>query len=135
MRVAEEMERSNLRWQRCWMRCSTTYACCRRAEAFENLGRCSTTDGLRRFATMVNQSLQHGTALAHVLKQIAEELRRRIIKLEERAHKLGVKLIVPMVIFLMPAMFVVWAAVRSCTSSMLSGGWHEHDHLRGQAPA
>ena len=77
-------------------------------EAFENLGQRSTTDGLRRFATMVNQSLQHGTALAHVLKQIAEELRRdRIIKLEERAHKLGVKLIVPMVIFLMPAMFVV----------------------------
>ena len=33
-----------------------------------------------------------------------------IIKLEERAHQLGAKLIVPMVLFMLPAMFVVLGA-------------------------
>jgi tight adherence protein C len=79
-----------------------------RRDAFENLAQRSTTDGLRRFGTMINQSLQYGTGLGHALRAIAEELRReRIIKLEERAHKLGAKLIIPMVLFMLPAMFVI----------------------------
>ena len=42
------------------------------------------------------------------MRAIAEELRRdAILKLEERAHKLGAKLILPMVLFLLPAMFVI----------------------------
>jgi tight adherence protein C len=57
---------------------------------------------------MINQSLQYGTPLAQALRAIAEELRREsIIKLEERAHKLGAKLLLPMVVFMLPAMFVV----------------------------
>jgi tight adherence protein C len=77
-----------------------------RAEAFERLG--STSDGLRRFGTMLSQSLQYGTPLSQALRTIAVDLRReRITKLEERAHKLGVKLTVPMVLFLLPAMFVI----------------------------
>lgn len=78
-----------------------------RREAFENLARRSKSDGLRRFGTMISQSLQYGTPLSHALRSLAEELRRdRMIKLEERAHKLGAKLIIPMVLFLLPAMFV-----------------------------
>jgi len=77
-----------------------------RSDAFEKLG--STSDGLRRFGTMVSQSLQYGTPLSKALRSIAEDLRReRITKLEERAHKLGAKLVVPMVLFMLPAMFVV----------------------------
>jgi tight adherence protein C len=77
-----------------------------RAEAFEKLG--STSDGLRRFGVMLSQSLQYGTPLGQVLRTIAADLRReRITKLEERAHKLGVKLTGPMVLFLLPAMFVI----------------------------
>ena len=57
---------------------------------------------------MVAQSLQYGTPLSQALRAIAEELRRdSLIKLEERAHKLGVKLTVPMVLFMLPAMFVI----------------------------
>jgi tight adherence protein C len=79
-----------------------------RRDAFENLAQRSSTDGLRRFSVMINQSLQYGTGLSHALRGIAEELRReRIIKLEERAHKLGAKLIIPMVLFMLPAMFVI----------------------------
>ncbi|MBR0960096.1 type II secretion system F family protein [Bradyrhizobium japonicum] len=77
-----------------------------RVEAFENLA--STSDGLRRFGTMISQSLQYGTPLGQALRSIALDLRReRITKLEERAHKLGAKLTIPMVLFLLPAMFVI----------------------------
>jgi len=71
----------------------------------------STTEGLRRFGAVISQSLQLGTPLGQALRSIAEELRRdSIIKLEERAHKLGAKLIIPMVLFMLPAMFIVLAA-------------------------
>jgi tight adherence protein C len=77
-----------------------------RFDAFEKLG--STSEGLRRLGTMISQSLQYGTPLSQALRTIAADLRReRITKLEERAHKLGAKLIVPMVLFLLPAMFVI----------------------------
>jgi tight adherence protein C len=79
-----------------------------RHEAFDNLSKRSLADGLIRFGTMIDQSLQYGTPLSHALRAIAEELRRdRLIKLEERAHKLGAKLILPMALFMLPAMFVV----------------------------
>ncbi|SPP97601.1 type II secretion system F family protein [Bradyrhizobium vignae] len=77
-----------------------------RSEAFEKLG--ATSDGLRRFGIMVAQSLQYGTPIGQALRSIAVDLRReRITKLEERAHKLGAKLTIPMVLFLLPAMFVI----------------------------
>jgi tight adherence protein C len=80
-----------------------------RIDAFEKLG--AVSDGLRRFGTMVSQSLQYGTPLSHVLRSIAADLRReRITKLEERAHKLGAKLTLPMVLFLLPAMFIILGA-------------------------
>jgi tight adherence protein C len=68
----------------------------------------TSSDALRRFGAMMAQSLQYGTPLGQALRNIAEELRREsITNLEERAHKLGVKLTVPMVIFMLPAMFVI----------------------------
>jgi tight adherence protein C len=77
-----------------------------RSDAFEKLG--ATSEGLRRFATMVSQSLQYGTPLSQALRSIAVDIRReRITKLEERAHKLGAKLTIPMVLFMLPAMFVI----------------------------
>jgi tight adherence protein C len=57
---------------------------------------------------MISQSLQYGTPLSQALRTIAADLRReRITSLEERAHKLGAKLTIPMVLFLLPAMFVI----------------------------
>lgn len=109
-RVAEEMGTSNpamaqvLRGLLDDLRISPT-----RAEAFEKLG--SISDGLRRFGTIVSQSLQYGTPLSQALRSIAVDLRQeRITKLEERAHKLGAKLTIPMVLFLLPAMFVILGA-------------------------
>ncbi len=106
-RVAEEMSRTNPAMARVLngllddLRVLPS-----RAEAFEKFGALS--EGLRRFGSMVAQSLQYGTPLGQVLRGIAVDLRReRITKLEERAHKLGAKLTIPMVLFLLPAMFVI----------------------------
>jgi tight adherence protein C len=106
-RVAEEMNRSNPAMARVlYGLLDDLRVLPNRREAFEKLA--STSDGLRRFGTMISQSLQYGTPLSQALRSIAEELRReRIIKLEERAHKLGAKLTIPMVLFMLPAMFVI----------------------------
>jgi tight adherence protein C len=77
-----------------------------RRDAFDNLG--ARSEGLRRFGSLLSQSVQYGTPLGQALRAIADELRRdSLIKLEERAHRLGAKLTVPMVLFFLPAMFVV----------------------------
>jgi tight adherence protein C len=107
-RVAQEMSRSNPAMTRIFNGLLDDLRVLPdRRDALDNLAKRSTTDGLRRFGVMINQSLQYGTPLSNALRAIAEELRRdRLIKLEEKAHKLGAKLIIPMVLFLLPAMFI-----------------------------
>ena len=106
-RVAEEMSQTNPAMSRVlYGLLDDLRILPNRSDAFEKLG--ATSDGVRRFGTMVSQSLQYGTPLSKALRTIAEDLRReRITKLEERAHKLGAKLTVPMVLFMLPAMFVI----------------------------
>lgn len=109
-RVAEEMNRSNPAMARVlYGLLDDLRILPNRQQAFEKLG--STSDGLRQFAAMMSQSLQYGTPLSQALRAIAEELRRNsIIKLEDKAHKLGAKLTIPMVLFMLPAMFVILGA-------------------------
>ena len=106
-RVAEDMERSNPPMaQTLSSLLNDLRILPNRRDAFDKLG--ATSEGLHRFGTMVSQSLQYGTPLSQALRSIAEELRRNsIITLEKRAHELGAKLIIPMVLFLLPAMFVI----------------------------
>lgn len=79
-----------------------------RREAFQNFGRRSGIEGLQRLATMLAQALQFGTPLGEALRAIAAELRRdRMNKLEERAVKLPAKLIFPLVLFIMPCLWVI----------------------------
>ena len=109
-RVAEEMNRSNPAMARVlYGLLDDLRVLPNRRDAFEKLG--ATSDGLRRFGTMISQSLQYGTPLSQALRSIATELRREsITKLEERAHKLGAKLTIPMVVFMLPAMFIIMGA-------------------------
>jgi tight adherence protein C len=109
-RVAEEMNRSNAAMARVlYGLLDDLRILPNRRDAFEKLG--SMSDGLRRFGSMMSQSLQYGTPLSQALRSIATELRREsITKLEERAHKLGAKLTIPMVVFMLPAMFIIMGA-------------------------
>jgi tight adherence protein C len=109
-RVAEEMNRANPAMaQVLFSLLDDLRILPNRRDAFEKLG--STSDGLRRFGAMLGQSLQYGTPLSQALRSIAEEFRREsITKLEARAHKLGAKLTAPMVLFMLPAMFIILGA-------------------------
>jgi tight adherence protein C len=79
-----------------------------RREAFTNLGTRSGLDGLKRVGTMLSQSLQYGTPLSRALRAVAEELRReRMNRLEENAVKLPAKLIFPLILFIMPSLYIV----------------------------
>jgi tight adherence protein C len=106
-RVAEDMERSNPPMaQTLSSLLDDLRVLPNRRDAFDKLG--VTSEGLHRFGAMVSQSLQYGTPLSQALRSIAEELRRdSMITLEKKAHELGAKLIIPMVLFLLPAMFVI----------------------------
>lgn len=77
-------------------------------DAFTNLGVRSGTEGMRRFGTMLSQSVQYGTSLGNALRAVSQELRRdRMIKLEERAVKLPAKLIFPLILFILPCLWIV----------------------------
>jgi tight adherence protein C len=79
-----------------------------RREAFTNLGNRTGVDGLRRFGTMLGQSLYYGTPLGQALRAVATELRRdRMNKLEEQAVKLPAMLIFPLIFFIMPSLYIV----------------------------
>jgi len=81
-----------------------------RREAFRNFGNRTGIEGARRLATMLSQSMQYGTPLSQVLRTIAIDLRRdRILALETKAARLPVLLIMPLILFIMPSMFIVLA--------------------------
>ena len=81
-----------------------------RREAFKHFGERTGIEGARRLATMLGQSMQYGTPLSQVLRTIAVDLRReRIQALETKAARLPVLLVLPLILFIMPSMFIVLA--------------------------
>lgn len=81
-----------------------------RREAFRNFGERTACEGARRLATMLGQSMQYGTPLSQVLRTIAVDLRRdRVTALETKAARLPVLLVIPLIVFIMPSMFIVLA--------------------------
>ncbi len=63
---------------------------------------------LRSTVATLAQTLRFGTPLGQALRVLAGELRReRIVKFEEQAAKLPVKLTLPMVVFILPCVFIV----------------------------
>jgi tight adherence protein C len=63
---------------------------------------------VRQFVTMLVQTERFGTPIAHALSQFADMMRmRRTQAAEEMAAKTGVKLLIPLVLFIFPSIFVV----------------------------
>lgn len=109
MRVATEMNRSN---RPTAMQLAALAEDLRvmpdRQMAFDNLRTKGADDSMQRLGAILSQSMQFGTPLAQALRAVSEELRRqRIILLEERANKLPVLLILPLVLFIMPCVVIV----------------------------
>lgn len=79
-----------------------------RKQAFRNLVDRTDVPELRHFVFAVNQADQYGLPVALVLKVQSKELRViRRQRAEERAMKLPVKIVLPLVFCIFPALFVV----------------------------
>jgi tight adherence protein C len=79
-----------------------------RRDAFRNFADRTGVDGARRVATMMAQSMQYGTPLSQALRTVAVDLRReRMVSLEGKAAKLPVMLTLPLILFIMPTLFIV----------------------------
>jgi tight adherence protein C len=63
---------------------------------------------VRSVVMTLAQTMQYGTPLAQSLRVMSAELRNdTLVKLEERANRLPVLMTVPMIVFLLPAIFLV----------------------------
>jgi tight adherence protein C len=77
-------------------------------DAFRNFAERTGVEGAKRIGTMMAQSIQYGTPLSQALRAVAIDLRRERIKaLEARAARLPVLLTVPLILLIMPPLFIV----------------------------
>ncbi|HUF46532.1 MAG TPA: type II secretion system F family protein [Vicinamibacterales bacterium] len=79
-----------------------------RLEAFKNFATRTGVDDVRALVSMLVQTDRFGTSVSQALRTHAEVSRtKRRQRAEERAAKIGVKLVFPLVFLLFPALFVV----------------------------
>jgi tight adherence protein C len=79
-----------------------------RMEAFRNLEARTKNDDIRSLVAMLVQTDRFGTSVSQALRTFAEVARtKRRQRAEERAAKIGVKMVFPLVLFLFPALYVV----------------------------
>ena len=79
-----------------------------RMDAFKNFAARTKVDDVRSLVAMLVQTDRFGTSIAQALRTHAETSRtKRRQRAEEKAAKIGVKLVFPLVFFLFPAFYVV----------------------------
>jgi tight adherence protein C len=81
-----------------------------RPEALRNLAERTGVEELRSFAAVLIQADRFGTSVAQTLRVFSDDLRiKRRQKAEEAAAKLTVKIVLPLVFFIFPAILLVIA--------------------------
>jgi tight adherence protein C len=79
-----------------------------RMEAFKNFAARTLVDDVQSLVALLVQTDKFGTSIAQALRTHAETSRiKRRQNAEERAGKIGVKLVFPLVLFLFPALYIV----------------------------
>ena len=79
-----------------------------RQEALRGLGERTTVSDMRTFASAIVQADGLGIPVANVLREQANEMRlKRSQRAEEQAQKVTVKIMVPLVMCILPSLFVV----------------------------
>ncbi len=79
-----------------------------RTEAFRSLAERTNVPELRTFVSSMVQADQFGIPVANVLREQSKETRlKRRQRAEEKAQKVPVKIMVPLILFIFPALFVV----------------------------
>ncbi len=79
-----------------------------RRMAFENLTTRTDSDGIRGVVNTLQQTAKFGTPLAQSLRVLAAEMRTaRMTRAEEKAARLPALLTIPMIVFILPTLFIV----------------------------
>lgn len=82
-----------------------------RRQALANAGTRTGLEGIVRLGATLAQSMQYGTPLAQALRTLAAESRTAVLnRFEARAARLPVLLTLPMVVFILPCVFIVVGA-------------------------
>lgn len=96
----------------------------RRNEALENMSRRAGVDEMRSLVSVIVQAEKFGTSIAKALRNQADALRtKRRQQAEERAQKTAVKLMIPLVLFIFPAIAVVVAGPAAISAVR---AWQSH---------
>ncbi len=79
-----------------------------RDDALHKLAERVNLPSVRSVVITLSQTLRYGTPLAQALRIIAAELRNdALVKLEEQANRMPVLLTIPMILFILPSLFLV----------------------------
>jgi tight adherence protein C len=79
-----------------------------RSAALMKMGERTGLENFQRLAGTLAQTLRYGTPLGQALRVLAAEMRdERMMRLEERAARLPVLLTMPLILFILPCLFIV----------------------------
>src|SRR4051794_27552913 len=94
-----------------------------RRQAFENLANRVDLEAVRGVVTTMIQTEKYGTPLASALRVLSAEFRhQRMMRAEEKAARLPAIMTVPLILFILPTLFVVILGPAACSI---------HDNLLG----
>ena len=95
-----------------------------RRQAFENLAYRVNLDSVKGVVTTMIQTEKYGTPLASALRVLSAEFRNeRMMRAEEKAARLPAIMTVPLILFILPCLFIVILGPAACSlSDAMSGG-------------
>ncbi|HEV2676363.1 MAG TPA: type II secretion system F family protein [Aliidongia sp.] len=77
-------------------------------DAFDNFAKRSRLPAIKSVMTTLIQTIQYGTPLAQSLRVLSGDMRaHRMLEIEERAARLPVLLTIPLIMFILPCLFIV----------------------------
>jgi tight adherence protein C len=80
-----------------------------RDRVLQDLARRTGVEEINSFQTVMNQSIRYGTSISHALEVYSKEMRhKRIMRAEELASQMPVKMSLVMVMFLLPTLFLIF---------------------------
>jgi len=95
-----------------------------RRQAFENLAYRVNLDSVKGVVTTMIQTEKYGTPLASALRVLSAEFRNeRMMRAEEKAARLPAIMTVPLILFILPVLFIVILGPAACSlGDAMSGG-------------
>ncbi|WP_394657657.1 type II secretion system F family protein, partial [uncultured Novosphingobium sp.] len=95
-----------------------------RRMAFENLSYRVNLDSVRGVVTTMIQTERYGTPLASALRVLSAEFRNeRMMRAEEKAARLPAIMTIPLILFILPVLFIVILGPAACSiADAFSGG-------------